>query len=67
MPGLTYAFDCGAGYGVFSSSSTATCLSNSTGTRSVGGKVRDDDGGEKEYRGSVAIQVTYASLPLQAV
>jgi hypothetical protein len=62
VPGLTYAFDCGSGYGAFSSSSTATCLSNSTGTRSVGGKVRDDDTGEREYRGSVAIQVTYASL-----
>ena len=62
VPGLTYAFDCGAGYGAFSSSSTATCPTSSTGTRNVGGKVRDDDGGETEYRRSVVIQVTYASL-----
>ena len=62
VPGLTYAFDCGSGYGLFSSSNTATCPTSSTGTRSVGGKVRDDDGGETEYRGSVVIQVTYASL-----
>ena len=62
VAGLTYAFDCGAGYGLFSSSSTATCPTNSTGTRSVGGKVRDDDGGETEYPGTVVIRVTYASL-----
>jgi hypothetical protein len=62
VPGLTYAFDCGAGYGAFSSSSTATCPTSSTGTRSVGGKVRDDDTGETENRGSVVIRVTYASL-----
>ena len=62
VAGLTYAFDCGGGYGAFSSSNTATCPTNTTGTRSVGGKVRDDDTGETEYRGSVVIRVTYASL-----
>ena len=64
VPGLTYAFDCGdgSGYGAFSSSSTATCPTNATGTRNVGGKVRDDDGGVTEYLGTVVVEVTYASL-----
>jgi uncharacterized protein len=61
-PGLTYAFDCGSGYGAFSSSSTASCPTDSVGTRSVGGKVRDDDGGLTEYRATVAVVVTFDSL-----
>ena len=61
-PGLTYAFDCGSGYGAFSASSTASCPTDAVGTRSVGGKVRDDDGGVTEYRGTVAVNVTYTSL-----
>ena len=61
-PGLTYAFDCGSGYGAFSASSTAVCPTDSVGTRSVGGKVRDDDGGVTEYRATVAVVVTFDSL-----
>lgn len=33
-----------------------------TGTRSVGAKVRDKDGGIREYRGSVQVVVTFDSL-----
>ena len=61
-PGLTYAFDCGSGYGAFSASSTASCPTDAVGTRSVGGKVRDDDGGVTEYRATVSVRVTYTSL-----
>ena len=61
-PGLTYAFDCGSGYGAFSASSTASCPTDSVGTRSVGAKVRDDDGGVTEYRATVAVVVTFDSL-----
>jgi predicted extracellular nuclease len=61
-PGLTYAFDCGSGYGAFSSANTASCPTDAVGVRSVGGKVRDDDGGETEYRGTVAVVVTFDSL-----
>ena len=61
-PGLTYAFDCGSGYGAFSASSTASCPTDDVGTRSVGGMVRDDDGGETEYRATVAVVVTFDSL-----
>ncbi|MDQ3178079.1 MAG: ExeM/NucH family extracellular endonuclease, partial [Actinomycetota bacterium] len=61
-PGLQYAFDCGSGYGAFSAVNTAVCPTDSTGTRNVGGKVRDDDGGETEYRATVTVSVTFASL-----
>ena len=61
-PGLTYAFDCGAGYGAFTAATTATCPTLAVGTRSVGGKVRDDDGGVTEYRDTVSVGVTFASL-----
>ena len=61
-PGLTYAFDCGTGYGAFGASSTASCPTDAVGTRSVGAKVRDDDDGVTEYRGTVAVKVTYTSL-----
>ena len=64
-PGLTYAFDCGSGYGAFSASSTASCPTDAVGTRSVGGKVRDDDGGVTEYRATVSVRVTYDE-PLRA-
>lgn len=62
VPGLKYAFDCGGGYGPFLAANTAVCPTDSTGTRSVGGKVRDNDGGETEYRATVIVTVTYASL-----
>jgi len=61
-PGLTYAFDCGSGYGAVSAASTAACPTDSVGTRSVGGKVLDDDGGVTEYRATVAVVVTFDSL-----
>ena len=63
-PGLTYAFDCGdgSGYGAFGASNTASCPTTFIGTRSVGGKVSDDDGGVTEYRATVSVIVTYDSL-----
>jgi hypothetical protein len=60
--GFTYAFDCGSGYGAFGSAATASCPTTDVGTRAVGGKVRDKDGDVSEYRGSVAVVVTYDSL-----
>ena len=61
-PGLMYAFDCGGGYGAFSSASTASCPTDAVGPRTVGGKVRDDDGDFTEYRATVAVVVTFDSL-----
>ncbi len=52
---LTYAFDCGSGYGAFSSTASASCPTTDEGTRTVKGKIRDKDGGETEYTASVTI------------
>ena len=60
--GFTYAFDCGSGYGAFGSSNTASCPTSDTGTRSVGGKIKDKDDGVTEYRASVDVSVTFDSL-----
>jgi hypothetical protein len=60
--GFGYAFDCGSGYGAFGSTSTASCPTTDVGTRSVGAKIRDKDDGVTEYRGSVAVVVTFDSL-----
>lgn len=48
MAGLEYAFDCGSGYGDWSTTSTASCATTDDGTRSVRGKVKDKDGGVTE-------------------
>jgi uncharacterized protein len=62
--GFSYAFDCGGGggYGVFGAANVATCPTSLTGVRSVGGKIRDKDGGITEYTATVAVIVTYDSL-----
>ena len=55
--GFTYAFNCddGSGYGAFGSSNTATCPTSDDGTRHVGGKVRDKDGGVSTYTADVTV------------
>jgi predicted extracellular nuclease len=52
---LQYAFDCGSGYEAFSASNTASCPTVDNGTRNVGGKVMDKDGGVSEYTATVTI------------
>ena len=52
---LTYAFDCGSGYGAFSATASASCPTTDEGTRIVKGKIRDKDAGETEYTASVTI------------
>ena len=55
--GFEYAFDCGDGngYSNFSSTSTASCATTDNGSRSVGAKIRDKDGGVSTYTGSVSV------------
>jgi len=55
--GFEYAFDCGdgSGYGAFGSSNSTSCSTAAIGTRTVKGKIKDKDGGEREYTGSVEI------------
>ena len=61
---LTYAFDCGdgSGYGAFGAATSRSCPTTFVGTRSVGGKIRDDDGGVTEYHATVSVIVTFDSL-----
>jgi hypothetical protein len=60
--GLTYAFDCGAGLGSFSALATASCPTTAVGTVTVGGAIRDKDGGTTPYSTLVAVTVTGDSL-----
>lgn len=62
--GFRYAFDCGdgSGYGAFGSSASTSCSTTDVGVRSVGGKVRDKDGGIREYTATVNVTVTFDSL-----
>jgi PKD repeat protein len=53
--GLEYAFDCGSGYGSFSTSNGAVCSTDDNGVHTVQGKIRDKDGGETEYTASVTV------------
>ena len=57
--GFQYAFDCGSGYGAFSAASTTTCTAGTASTLSVGGKIRDKDGGVTVHSGSVTTTDAY--------
>jgi PKD repeat protein len=53
---LEYAFDCGDGsYGAYGSASSATCETTDNGTRAIRAKVKDKDGDESEYSGSIEV------------
>jgi hypothetical protein len=55
--GLAFAFDCGdgLGYSSFGATPERSCPTTDNGSRSVSGKVRDKDGGESEYTGTVNV------------
>ncbi|HVN61259.1 MAG TPA: Ig-like domain-containing protein [Gaiellaceae bacterium] len=63
--GFSYAFDCGSGYSAFGAATSATCTAGAAGSQSVGGEIRDKDGGVREYRAVVA--VTPAPDPFDSV
>jgi uncharacterized protein DUF11/PKD domain-containing protein len=56
--GFMYAFDCGDGngYSSFSSTSSVSCPTDDNSARSVGGKIKDKDGGATEYTSSVLVK-----------
>lgn len=55
---FTFAFDCGtgSGYGAAGSTATASCPTTTAGTRTVKGKVIDQDGDSQEYRATVTVK-----------
>jgi PKD repeat protein len=53
--GFEYAFDCGAGYGSWTTTSSATCQTYDNGILAAGGKIRDKDGGASTYTASVTV------------
>jgi Regulator of Chromosome Condensation (RCC1) repeat protein len=55
---FTFAFDCGAGsgYAAAGAASTASCSTSAAGTRTVRGKVIDQDGDSHEYAAVVTIK-----------
>lgn len=66
--GFEYAFDCGAGYGTFGRSATASCAAEDNGVREMRARVRDKDGGESEYAARVTVDnVAPRVAPLEPV
>ena len=55
--GYEYAFDCGDGSGLsdFGAESSVTCATDTAGTRTVEGRIRDKDGGTSTYTATVEI------------
>jgi endonuclease/exonuclease/phosphatase family metal-dependent hydrolase len=60
--GFQFAFDCGAGYGPWSSTPTASCPTDDAVARTVRAEIRDRDGAVSEYTASVTVRVTLDSL-----
>jgi hypothetical protein len=55
--GLTYAFDCGAGFAADSAANSTTCVAGSdAGVLTVHGRVTDKDSGATEYLAEVTVE-----------
>lgn len=53
--GFSYRFDCGNGFGGWTSSSSVSCIAGDNPGTSVAAKVQDKDGATASYTGSVVI------------
>lgn len=53
--GFLYAFDCGSGFGSFSSSNTKSCPTVDNGAFTVAAKIKDKDGGENTYTATATV------------
>jgi large repetitive protein len=55
--GFEYRFDCGdgSGYGAYGASNSTSCSTTDNGIRSVKGQIKDKDGGNTAYTGSVTV------------
>ena len=54
--GFEYAFDCGDGYGSYGATTERSCSTTDDGLRAAKAKIKDKDGGEREYTASVTVQ-----------
>ena len=59
---FTYAFDCGTGYGLTSTTASANCPTTTAGSVTVKGKVIDKDGDATEYTKTVNVLGSTAAL-----
>jgi hypothetical protein len=66
MASLSYAFDCGNGYGSFGPGSTTMCPTTDNGGRTVKARVKDKDGGVSEYGAAVTIANVAPSAVFEA-
>ena len=64
--GLQYKFDCGAGYGPYSSNASANCTATTLGATTLRGTVKDKDDGETEYTASVTVAKQSQTISLTA-
>jgi probable HAF family extracellular repeat protein len=54
--GFQYAFNCGSGFGGFSSAASLSCPARpDNGSVTVGGQIQDKDGGVRTYSGSLSV------------
>lgn len=53
---FTFAFDCGSGFAAPTTAATTSCPTSTAGTRTVRGKVIDQDGDTQSYTATVSVQ-----------
>jgi choice-of-anchor A domain-containing protein len=62
--GFQYAFDCGSGFGAYSSAAATTCPApGAPGARLVRGKIKDKDNGERIYSATVQVVAQPTATP----
>jgi PKD repeat protein len=64
--GFTYAFDCGGGYGAFSTSISVSCPTVDNGVIPIRAKLRDKDGGVQEYTATQTVTNVAPNVTLNA-
>jgi PKD repeat protein len=65
--GFTYAFDCGSGYGAFSTSNSLSCPTVDNGSIPIRAQLRDKDGGVTEYTASQTVTNVAPSVELHSL
>jgi PKD repeat protein/N-acetylneuraminic acid mutarotase len=64
--GFTYAFDCGSGYGAFATSISVSCPTVDNGLIPIRAKLRDKDGGVREYTATQTVANVAPNVTLNA-